>query len=265
MALVGAGPGDPRLITVRGLELLREADVVVHDRLVSPALLDQAPARAIRIFAGKSPGAGMSQEAITALLIGHARLGRRVVRLKGGDPFVFGRGGEEALALADAGIAFEVVPGVSSAIAVPACAGIPVTHRALASSFAVVTGSEDPDKPSRVDWGALATAVDTLVILMPTRSAPRVFRELRAGGRDPDTPVAAIGQGTTRAQTIAIGTLDTMASRLDEALLESPVLLIVGEVVDLHDRIGPGDRAGEPAGVHGHLPIPASDPILARS
>ena len=156
--LVGAGPGDPRLITVRGLELLRQADVVVHDRLVSPALLDEVRPRAIRIFAGKSPGAGMSQEAINRLLIHHARLGRRVVRLKGGDPFVFGRGGEEALALADAGIPFEIVPGVSSAVGVPAYAGIPVTHRALSSSFAVVTGSEDPEKSmSRVDWAALAT------------------------------------------------------------------------------------------------------------
>src|SRR5262249_26849258 len=154
-ALVGAGPGDPRLITVRGLQLLRQADVVVHDRLVNPALLDEPPPGAIRIFAGKSPGAGMSQGEINRLLVHHARHGRRVVRLKGGDPFVFGRGGEEALALAAAGVPFEIVPGVSSATGVPACAGIPVTHRGLASSFAVVTGSEDPEKSTcRVDWSA---------------------------------------------------------------------------------------------------------------
>jgi uroporphyrinogen III methyltransferase/synthase len=239
VSLVGAGPGDPRLITVRGLQLLREADVVVHDRLVSPELLGEVPPRAVKIFAGKSPGAGMSQETINRLLIHHARLGRRVVRLKGGDPFVFGRGGEEALALADAGIPFEIVPGVSSAVGVPACAGIPLTHRTLSSSFAVVTGSEDPGKPtSRIDWAALATAVDTLVILMPTRSLRRVFQELRAHGRDPDTPIAIVSQGTTSAQTIVVGDLASMPRQLEDAILEPPVLVIVGDVVDLHDRIG---------------------------
>lgn len=237
--LVGAGPGDPRLITVRGLDLLRQADVVVHDRLVSQELLDEARPRAIRIFAGKTPGGGMSQETINRVLIHHARLGKLVVRLKGGDPFVFGRGGEEALALAGAGIPFEIVPGVSSAVSVPAYAGIPLTHRALASSFAVVTGSEDPDKAtSRVDWAALATAVDTLVILMPTRSLSRVFQALQAHGRDPDTPVALVSQGTTRAQAVVIGTLASMPRQLEDAILDPPVLVIVGEVVDLHDRIG---------------------------
>jgi uroporphyrinogen III methyltransferase/synthase len=188
VALVGAGPGDPRLITVRGLELLRQADVVAHDRLVSPALLDELRPRAIRIFAGKSPGTGMSQGAINRLLIHHARLGRRVVRLKGGDPFVFGRGGEEALALAEAGIPFEVVPGVSSAVGVPAYAGIPVTHRALSSSFAVITGSEDPDKSTRrVDWAGLATAVDTVVILCQ-RVFPGCFRSYARVGEIPTLP-----------------------------------------------------------------------------
>src|SRR5262245_4170577 len=164
VALVGAGPGDPELLTLRGRRLIRRADVVVYDRLVHPDVVDLAPAHAQRIFAGKARGVhALDQTDINGLLIAHARRGLRVVRLKGGDPFVFGRGGEEALALADAGIPFEVVPGVSSAVSVPACAGIPLTHRALASSFAVVTGSEDPDKPAaRVDWAALATAVDTL-------------------------------------------------------------------------------------------------------
>jgi uroporphyrinogen III methyltransferase/synthase len=237
--LVGAGPGDPRLITVRGLELLRQADVVVHDRLVSLALLDEAHPRAIRIFAGKHPGGGMSQETINQALIHHARLGRQVVRLKGGDPFVFGRGGEEALALADASIPFEIVPGVSSAIGVPAYAGIPLTHRALASSFAVVTGSEDSAKATRrVDWAALATAVDTLVILMPTRSLTRAFQQLLAHGRDSGTPVALVSQGTTPAQTIAIGSLASMPRQLEDTVLEPPVLAIVGDVVNLHDRIG---------------------------
>jgi uroporphyrinogen III methyltransferase/synthase len=231
--LVGAGPGDPRLITVRGRDLLRQADVVVHDRLVSPALLAEAPPRAIRIFAGKSPGGGMSQETIVRLLIHHAVQNRRVVRLKGGDPFVFGRGGEEAMALAEAGIPFEIVPGVSSAIAVPAGAGIPLTHRALASSFAVVTGSEDPDRAQgRVDWKALATAVDTLVILMPTRSLGRVFAELRAHGRDAHTPVAVISQGTTPGQTVATGSLATMAAELETLAVAPPFRIVVGAVVD---------------------------------
>jgi len=167
VALVGAGPGDPDLMTVRGLATLRRAEVVVYDRLIDPRLLDEAPARALRVFVGKASGAHtLPQDEINALLVAHARRGRRVVRLKGGDPYVFGRGGEEAAALAAAGIPYEVVPGVSSAVAAPAAAGIPLTHRAVASSFAVVTGHEDERKASpRVDWARLATAVDTLVIL----------------------------------------------------------------------------------------------------
>ena len=168
VVLVGAGPGDPELITVRGLGWLRRAEVLVHDQLVSPALVDEVPSGALRIFAGKAAGRHcVAQSAINALLIHHAEAGRLVVRLKGGDPFEFGRGGEEALACLRAGIAVEVVPGVSSAFAVPAAAGIPVSHRSLSSSFAVVTGHEDPTKAeASVDWARLATAVDTLVILM---------------------------------------------------------------------------------------------------
>ncbi len=173
VALVGAGPGDPGLMTVRGLELLRRAQVVVYDRLVDPRLLDEAP-RARRIFAGKASGHhALPQEQINALLILHARRGRRVVRLKGGDPFVFGRGGEEAEALAGARIPFEVVPGVSSALAAPAYAGIPVTHRGVASSFTVVTGhGSAPGQGSSVDWARLARASDTLVVLMGVESLP---------------------------------------------------------------------------------------------
>ena len=161
VCLVGAGPGDPGLLTLRAAERLREAEVVVYDRLVNPALLDLAPPEALRIFAGKRVGAHcLPQGSINALLIHHAEAGRFVVRLKGGDPFVFGRGGEEALALAKAGIAVEIVPGVSSAIAVPAHAGIPVTHRGMASSFAVLTGHEDPSKDGEtIDWARLATAL----------------------------------------------------------------------------------------------------------
>ena len=199
VVLVGAGPGDPELITVRGLGWLRRAEVLVHDQLVSPALVDEAPPTALRIFAGKSGGRHcVAQSAINALLIHHAEAGRLVVRLKGGDPFVFGRGGEEALACLRAGIRVEVVPGVSSAVAVPAAAGIPVSHRGLGSSFAVVTGHEDPAKPEpTVDWARLATAVDTLVILMGMSTLPTIAARLIAAGRDAETPAAVIEQGTT--------------------------------------------------------------------
>src|SRR5262245_53371704 len=187
VALVGAGPGDPELITVRGLEWLRRADVVVHDDLVSAALLHEAPAGAVRIHVGKAAGRHcLPQAAISGLLVHHALAGRVVVRLKGGDPFVFGRGGEEALACRMAGVRCEVVPGVSSATAVPAAAGIPVVHRGLSSSFAVVTGHEDPNKAGgRVDWKALATAVDTIVIVMGAATLPAIVDRLIAGGRDP--------------------------------------------------------------------------------
>ncbi len=235
--LVGAGPGDPGLLTVRGLGLLRRAEVVVYDRLVNPALLEEAPSEALRIFAGKLAGGhSLPQEQINDLLVAHARRGRRVVRLKGGDPFVFGRGGEEAEALAEAGIPFEVVPGVSSAVAVPAYAGIPLTHRKLSSSFAVITGHEDAckDEPA-VDWERLATAVDTLVVLMGARTLPRIVAELLAHGRSPETPVALIRWGTTEAQETITGTL---ADILDKAVaLQPPVVAVIGDVVSMRDRL----------------------------
>ena len=182
VVLVGAGPGDPELITIRGLKWLRRAEVVVYDQLAASELLAEAPADALRIFAGKSAGRHcLEQSAINAVLIHHAQAGRLVVRLKGGDPFVFGRGGEEIVACARAGVPVEVVPGVSAAIAVPAAAGIPVTHRGVASSFAVVTGHEDPAKrESAVEWERLATAVDTLVILMGVGALPRIANRLHA-------------------------------------------------------------------------------------
>lgn len=251
--LVGAGPGDPGLITVRGLALLRQAEVVIYDRLVNPALLDEAPPEALRIFAGKVTGTHcLPQEQINALLVAHARRGRRVVRLKGGDPFVFGRGGEEAEALAEAGILFEVVPGVSSAVAVPAYAGIPLTHRRLSSSFAVVTGHEDvsQDEPG-VDWQRLATAVDTLVILMGVRALPRIVGELVAHGRAPETPVALIRWGTTEAQKTITGTLADIVDK--SAGLRPPVVAVIGEVVSLREQLRwfdlPGGMAEEPESV----------------
>ena len=237
--LVGAGPGDPGLMTVRGIEVLRRARVIVYDRLVNPALLDEAPPHALRVFAGKHAGAHcLPQAGINALLVEHARDGGVVVRLKGGDPFVFGRGGEEALALAEAGIPFEIVPGVSAAVAVPAYAGIPVTHRGLGSSFAVVTGHEDPDKGAEsVDWARLATAVDTLVVLMGLRSLPRIAATLMAHGRVPETPVALIRWGTTEAQETVTGTLGDIVVRAQHAGLAPPVLAVIGPVVGLRDRL----------------------------
>jgi uroporphyrinogen III methyltransferase/synthase len=239
VSLVGAGPGDPGLITVRGLTLLRQADVVVYDRLVHPRLLDEAPPLALRIDAGKHAARPcLSQEQINALLIAHARRGRAVVRLKGGDSFVFGRGGEEAEALAAAGIPFEVVPGVSSAVAVPAYAGIPLTHRRLASSFAVVTGHEDGGKGTpAVDWARLATAVDTIVVLMGLRTLPDIVATLLRHGRAPDTPVAMIRWGTTVDQEAVTGTLMDIVDRARAAAFEPPVVIVIGRVVALHQRI----------------------------
>ncbi len=238
VALVGAGPGDPGLITVRGLELLRRADVVVYDRLVHPRLLDEAP-RARRIFAGKAAGRhALAQERINALLVTHARRGRRVVRLKGGDPFVFGRGGEEALALARAGVPFEVVPGVTSAVAAPAAAGIPLTHRGLAASFTVVTGHEEAcRRESSVDWARLAGAADTLVVLMGVGALPRITRALVAHGRSPATPVALVRWGTTDLQETLVGRLDDIAARAARARLEPPVVAVIGDVVALRERL----------------------------
>jgi uroporphyrin-III C-methyltransferase len=224
-------------MTVRGLELLRRAEVVVYDRLVDPRLLREAP-RAKHLFAGKASGDhALPQERINALLVLHAKRGRRVVRLKGGDPFVFGRGGEEALALAAAGVPFEIVPGVSSAVAAPAYAGIPLTHRGVASSFAVVTGHECGKARDAVDWARLATAVDTLVVLMGVAALPRIARELIAHGRAPHTPVALVRWGTTDAQTVLTGRLDGIAARARAARLDPPVVIVIGDVVGFAERL----------------------------
>jgi uroporphyrin-III C-methyltransferase len=237
VVLVGAGPGDPELLTLRGLRRLRAAEVLVYDQLVNVALLDEAPASALRIFAGKATGRHcMPQSAINAVLIHHAQAGRLVVRLKGGDPFVFGRGGEEAAACRAAGIPVEVVPGVSAAIAVPASAGIPVTHRGLASSFAVVTGHEDPSKPgSAVDWDRLATAVETLVILMGVSTLPEITRRLVAAGRDLSTPAAVISRGTLPDQQIVTGSLSDIARRARG--VRAPAVVVIGDVVHLHSLL----------------------------
>src|SRR5712691_3957295 len=237
--LVGAGPGDPGLITAKGLEILRSADVVVYDRLVAPSLLAEAPPGAERVFVGKRPhggGADLAQDEINALLVERARGGLTVVRLKGGDPFVFGRGAEECEALRAAGVPFQVVPGVTSAIAVPAAAGIPVTHRRLASAFAVVTGHEC-EGVSNLDWQSLAR-VPTLVVLMGISALPKITARLLEHGADPDTPAAAIASGTLPAQRTVVATLATLATRVAEELLEPPATVVIGEVVRVRELLG---------------------------
>ncbi|MGH7826587.1 MAG: uroporphyrinogen-III C-methyltransferase [Candidatus Binatia bacterium] len=251
--LVGAGPGDPGLITVRGLELLHKAQVIVYDRLVNPILLEQASPVAERIFVGKRAGRHcIAQEEITRILVDLARVGYQVVRLKGGDPFVFGRGGEEAEALADAGVPFEIVPGVSSAVAVPAYAGIPVTHRKLASSFAVVTGHEASKTQSSVDWAKLALAVDTVVILMGVKRLRQITTELILHGLSVDTPVAVIRWGTTNAQETITGTLADIVEKA--AHIQSPAVIVVGRVVELGTRLEwftPASEHADRFGSHG--------------
>jgi len=239
VSLVGAGPGDPGLLTLAGRDRLANADVVVYDRLIDPALLAHAPETAERVYAGKSPSSkALTQEEINALLVELGRAGKRVVRLKGGDPFVFGRGGEEALALAAAGVPFEVVPGVTSAVAAPAYAGIPVTHRGLASSFAVVTGHEDEDKPdASVDWRSLAGSVDTIVVLMGRAALGGVARALIEGGRPASTPAASIEWGTTTRQRSVSAPLGGIAEAVRDAGLASPLLTVVGRVAELREHL----------------------------
>jgi uroporphyrinogen III methyltransferase/synthase len=229
--LVGAGPGDPGLATRRAAELLAGAGVVVYDRLAAPALLDLAPPDATRISVGKAPGrAEATQDEINALLVEHGRAGRTVVRLKGGDPFVFGRGGEEAEALAAAGVPFEVVPGVTSAVAAPAYAGIPVTHRGVASHVTIVTGHEDPTKDrGEVDWEQLARVGGTLVVLMGAGRIESIAARLLAGGLAPDTPVAAVTRGTLPEQRTRRATLGTVAA----ALPEPPAAIVIGPAAGL--------------------------------
>lgn len=232
--LVGAGPGDPGLITVRGLQCIQAADAIVYDRLVPVELLAHARPGAEKIFAGKEPGRHHAeQDEICRLLVELARTGKVVCRLKGGDPFVFGRGGEEALALAQAGVPFQVVPGVSAAMAVPAYAGIPVTHRILARSFTVVTGHTVAAEGG-VDWEALARGGgDTLVLLMAMTHLDAILRRLVAGGRAPATPAAAIQWGTLPQQRVVLGTLGDLAQRVKDAGLGSPAVVVVGPVAAL--------------------------------
>ncbi|HEU4589010.1 MAG TPA: siroheme synthase CysG [Gemmatimonadales bacterium] len=253
--LVGAGPGNPKLITARGLDALRRADVVVYDRLVSPALLDEAPAEADLIYVGKAPGGHcMTQEGINDLLVAQARLGRTVVRLKGGDPFVFGRGAEEAQACADAGISWEVVPGVSSVLGATASAAIPVTARGTAGAFAVVTAHRAGEGDDGLDWNALAR-IETLVVLMGVERLPAVVERLTANGRPAETPIALIENGTLPTERVVTGTLADIVERAQAQRVRPPATIVVGEVVRLRESLGRAaaglaaiaDMAGTPA------------------
>jgi len=243
VALVGAGPGDPELLTVRAATLLRAAEVVVHDALVGDRVLALVPDGAEVIDVGKRPGRPVPQETISALLVELARQGRRVVRLKGGDPYVFGRGGEEALALLAAGIPFEVVPGITSSVAGPAAAGVPVTHRGISAAVTVVTGHRQAGQLA-VDWRSLAKVGGTIVVLMGVSERATIAAELLAGGLDPATPVAAIHAATTSAEA-------TLRCRLDEladAAVEPPATIVIGKVAALDLRAGslPPVHAAEP-------------------
>ncbi|MEW5762310.1 MAG: uroporphyrinogen-III C-methyltransferase [Bacillota bacterium] len=237
--LIGAGPGDPGLLTVKGLKCLQEADVVVYDRLVNPRLLRHARPEAELIYAGKSPqGHTLSQSEVNALLADRAKAGKTVARLKGGDPFVFGRGGEEAEYLAAHGIPFEVVPGVTAAAAVPAYAGIPLTHREYTSSVAIVTGNEDPRKDkTSIAWDKLSTGAGTLVFLMGVANLPGIVGRLIAGGRSPETPAAVIRWGTLPGQVTVCGTLADIEARVAAAGITNPAVLVVGDVVKLRARL----------------------------
>jgi len=237
--LVGAGPGDPGLISVKGAGALRRADTVVYDHLISKDLLNYTPKQCQMIYVGKIAGKHtMPQELINQLLVDEAREGKTVVRLKGGDPFIFGRGGEECLFLKENGIEYEVVPGISATSAVAAHAGIPLTHRRVSTSYIVLTGHE-PSDPGRVDvnWKTVAEMAGTLVIFMGVKTLPQTTAELIKYGRDPHTPVAVIRWGTMPEQQTIVGTLETIAEQVEEAGLKPPGLIVVGEVVRLREKI----------------------------
>lgn len=234
--LVGAGPGDPELITVKGLRVMEQADVIIYDRLVNSRLLKHARAEAEILYVGKSPQENaFSQEKINRLIAQKAKEGKMVVRLKGGDPFVFGRGGEEAEYLKSEQVPFEIVPGITSAIAAPAYAGIPVTHRDFSSSFAVITGTHKGS--AWVDWRELAKSTETLVFLMGMKNLPFIIDQLIQNGREPTTPIALIQWGTTIEQKVVIGNLGNIEQKVSNSSFQSPVIIIIGQVVQLHEKL----------------------------
>ncbi len=237
--LVGAGPGDPGLLTIKGKECIAAADVIIYDHLASPRLLDHAKKTAKIIYVGKKGGHHiLAQEKINAMIVEEAGKEKLVVRLKGGDPFIFGRGGEEAEVLVNAGIPFEIVSGVTSAIAAPAYAGIPLTHRKFTATLAFVTGHEAPDKEkSNINWDALAKGIGTIVFLMGVKNLSHIVKELIDHGKPPETPVALVRWGTTANQITVTGTLDTIVEKVNTAGLKPPAVIVVGDVISLRDSI----------------------------
>jgi uroporphyrinogen III methyltransferase/synthase len=234
--LVGAGPGDPGLLTLRAVERIRAADVLVYDRLIHDGALALAKPSAEKIYMGKEPGHHARQDEIHTLLVERARQGKTVVRLKGGDPFLFGRGGEEVEYLAEHGIPFEVVPGVSSCLSAPLSAGIAVTHRESSSSVVIVTGHSADDHEDRVDWEAVAR-IGTSVFLMGVHNIETIARKLIAAGRSPSTPAAMIQMAYCEGERVVTGTLDSIAAEVRRANIEPPATLVVGEVVRLRERL----------------------------
>ncbi|MFJ8247642.1 uroporphyrinogen-III C-methyltransferase [Peribacillus asahii] len=236
--LVGAGPGDPDLITIKALKCIREADIILYDRLVNKCLLEEAKPDATLIYCGKLPNNHtMKQEAINALLVQCGKQDKVITRLKGGDPFVFGRGAEEAEALVENGIPFEIVPGITSGIAAPAYAGIPVTHREYGNSFAVITGHGVKGKPADINWEGLAKGVDTLVVYMGVGNLSYICQSLLNNGKSADTPIALVHWGTKAEQRTVTGTLSTIVEVVKEKKIENPSMIIIGEVVKVREKI----------------------------
>ena len=236
--LVGAGPGDPQLLTIKAVKALKEADVVIYDRLVGEEILCLAPESAEMIYVGKRTGKHeVPQDKITELIIEKAQGGGKIVRLKGGDPFIFGRGGEEAEALVEKGIEFEVVPGVSSAVVAPAYAGIPLTHRDYAASVAIVTGHRAGDAEKPINWVKIAKAVDTLVILMGVESLDGIVGKLLKGGISADKPVAMVESGTYPKQRTLIATLGTIIKEAEAKQIKPPSVIVIGEVATLGRKL----------------------------
>lgn len=236
--LVGAGPGDPDLITVKGLRCIEQADVILYDRLVNPELLKHAKNEAQLVYCGKLPHYHtMKQETINRFLVKYAKKGLQVVRLKGGDPFVFGRGGEEAEECAKHDVPFEIVPGITAGIAASAYAGIPVTHRTLSKSFAFITGHQAGDEAAEHQWAHLANGVDTICVYMGVSQLSTIINQLIRHGKSPQTPIALIHWGTLGVQRTVTGTLETIEGLVQEAQISNPSMIVIGEVVRLHEKL----------------------------
>ena len=249
--LVGAGPGDPDLLTVKAVKAIQQADVILYDRLINQEILTHAKSDAELIFVGKLPKHHfVQQDMINFLLVKHARQGKQVVRLKGGDPFIFGRGGEEAAFAVQHHIPFEVIPGITSGIAAPAYAGIPVTHRDYSASFAIVTGHRKEGAEEAEKWQALAKGIDTLAIYMGVSNLPYIQKQLLQHGKDPGTPVAFIHWGTTETQRTVIATLSTMTETARTEDVKKPSMIVIGEVVRLRNELQWFEESGEERRLH---------------